>query len=101
MIPVLKMIPILKMISVSFVELYTSLTLSSCDISICNWVCSSVAASVITSIVCMVVQKRRRSKELVTRITSPGLLDDDVTEISQKKEAFELASDTADTNAKN
>ena len=62
---------------------------------------SSVAASVITSVVCVLMQKRRRSKELVTNATSTGLLDDDVTEISQKKETLELASNIADENEKN
>ena len=62
---------------------------------------SSVAVAVITSIVCMVMQKRQRPKELVTSTTSPGPVYEDVTEIRQRKESFELASNIAYATAKN
>ena len=52
---------------------------------------SSVATAVITIIViCMVMQKKRRPKESVTSTTSPGPVYDNVTEIRQRKEIFEL-----------
>ena len=57
----------------------------------------STAATAVntTSIVCMVMQKKRRSKELVPSTTSPGPVYDDVTEIRQRKEIFELDSNIA------
>ena len=62
---------------------------------------STAATAVITSIVCMVMQKKRRSKELVPSTTSPGPVYDDVTEIRQRKETFELASNIAYAIPKN
>ena len=57
---------------------------------------SSVAAAVITIIVvCMAMQKKRRPKESMTSTTSPGPVYDDVTEIRQRKEIFELDSNIA------
>ena len=49
----------------------------------------------------MVMQKKRRSKELVPSTTSPGPVYDDVTEIRQRKESFELASNIAYAIPKN
>ena len=56
---------------------------------------SSVAAAVITSSVCLVMQKKRRPKEVVSITASPGLANDGITEINQRKVIFELTSNIA------
>ena len=62
---------------------------------------SSAATAAITIIVCLFKQKRQWPKEPVTSTTSPGPVYDGVTEIRQRKEIFELASNAAYAPVKN
>ena len=59
------------------------------------------ATAIIAIIVCMVMQKKRRSKELMPSTTSPGSVYADATEICPRKETFELASNIAYAIPKN
>ena len=62
---------------------------------------SSAVTAVITSIVCLLMKKRPQPKHLVIATTSPGLIYDDITETTERKEIVEITSNVAYASASN
>ena len=59
---------------------------------------SSASIAVITSLVCLVMQKRRQPKDLMDAIPSPTSIYDEVTNNVVKREIVEITSNVASTS---